>query len=230
MIPGSGTFAYEYPKRCLSLLHAFKADVEERELLGSFGLMMAGALLVIPWERTKGDHVLEGDDNDINSAIRKIKGQKFLEADFWQTNNHSSWKKTKIKGEANNPNRWRGPNGLHPFNQRTKNEMPDAKVDRVIRIMRNAIAHGSVVYLDERGKETPGEKVAYLAFVALGANMEYEALRAAQKSSDYTGINFDLVMVSELDFITFLEEWATWLSQIPLSNKVIEIDALVAAA
>jgi hypothetical protein len=37
----------------------------------------------------------------------------------------------------------------------------------------------------------------------------------------------EVTSLSELDFITFLEEWATWLSQIPVSNRVIEIDALV---
>lgn len=46
MIPNR--FATEYPERCLQLLDAFEQIASDHDLLGTFSVMMASAILVVP--------------------------------------------------------------------------------------------------------------------------------------------------------------------------------------
>jgi hypothetical protein len=70
---------------------------------------------------------------------------------------------------------------------------------RVLTDLRNALAHGGIAYLDERGRQTDGQ-AAMLAFVG-----------AVMKGGRITGVN--VLRIGERDYRQFLAAWASWLRQ-----------------
>lgn len=70
---------------------------------------------------------------------------------------------------------------------------------RVLTDLRNALAHGGIAYLDERGRQTDGQ-AAMLAFVG-----------AVMKGGRITGVN--VLRIGERDYRLFLAAWASWLRQ-----------------
>lgn len=70
---------------------------------------------------------------------------------------------------------------------------------RVLTDLRNALAHGGVAYLDDRGRQTDGQ-AAMLAFVG-----------AVMKGGRITGVN--VLRIGERDYRQFLAAWASWLRQ-----------------
>ena len=51
-------FAIEYPQRALRLIKMLELDARKHDLLGSFGLLAASAILTIPYERMQIRHFL----------------------------------------------------------------------------------------------------------------------------------------------------------------------------
>ena len=47
-----------------------------------------------------------------------------------------------------------------------KNSLPDRKADEVLRVVRNALAHGNIVYLNENGFEQRNTKLQFLGFLS----------------------------------------------------------------
>jgi len=74
-----------------------------------------------------------------------------------------------------------------------------ALTSRILRDLRNALAHGAVVYLDKDGMNSDGP-AAMLAFV--GTRMK-----------DYKITAFNVLRVSEHDFCTFLKAWTEWIKK-----------------
>jgi hypothetical protein len=72
-------------------------------------------------------------------------------------------------------------------------------VVRVLTDLRNALAHGGIAYLDDRGRQTDGQ-AAMLAFVG-----------AVMRGGRITGVN--VLRIGERDYRQFLGAWASWLRQ-----------------
>jgi hypothetical protein len=70
---------------------------------------------------------------------------------------------------------------------------------RVLTDLRNALAHGGIAYLDERGRQTDGQ-AAMLAFVG-----------AVMRGGRITGVN--VLRIGEPDYREFLARWASWLRE-----------------
>ena len=70
---------------------------------------------------------------------------------------------------------------------------------RILRDLRNALAHGGVTFLDEHGRNTDGQ-AAMFGFVG-----------AILKDQKVTGLN--VLRVRENDFVAFLNDWADWLNR-----------------
>ena len=75
----------------------------------------------------------------------------------------------------------------------------DAPTVRVLTDLRNALAHGGIAYLDDRGRQTDSP-AAMLAFV--GAMMD---------RSRITCVN--VLRIGEREYREFLTAWASWLRQ-----------------
>ena len=85
-----------------------------------------------------------------------------------------------------------------------KNSMQDRKADDVLRVIRNALAHGNIVYLNERGFEERDTKLQFLGFLS-----RYEETEE-QKAKVET---YRLVTTTEDEFLRFVKLWAKWISQ-----------------
>ena len=59
---------------------------------------------------------------------------------------------------------------------------------------RNALAHGSVVHLDENGREEPGSEVRHLAFLSKSRGEDIHRV----------------AIFGEEDFLAFLKAWILW--------------------
>jgi hypothetical protein len=109
---------------------------------------------------------------------------------------------------------WSYVGGQSPFNlaggipgelleQLSENESSRAALNtsaiRVLTDLRNALAHGGIACLDERGRQTDGQ-AAMLAFVG-----------AVMKGGRITGVN--VLRIGEGDYRQFLAAWASWLRE-----------------
>ena len=83
MIPAR--FVVEYPQRCLDLIEAPEPTARQRELVGSFSLLVAAAVFVIPYERMGSQkHPLHraARDADLFRALKSLRKKPFITAPF----------------------------------------------------------------------------------------------------------------------------------------------------
>jgi hypothetical protein len=65
--------------------------------------------------------------------------------------------------DANDTERW-DEEGHHPMKANAKNSLPRRKADAVLRVIRNALAHGNIVYLNEHGLDEHNTKLQFSGF------------------------------------------------------------------
>ncbi|NKC23516.1 hypothetical protein HED50_23675 [Ochrobactrum oryzae] len=65
-------FAIEYPQRALQLIELLEEPARKHDLLGSFGLLAAAAILTIPYERMRASHVLVDGERDVD-LVKSLK-------------------------------------------------------------------------------------------------------------------------------------------------------------
>ncbi len=194
-------FATEYPERCLQLLEAFKSIAQERDLFGTFSVMLASSILLVPWERANNRHPLKQEHGGgLQGDLKSLEKQKWLESEFWSDASPGEWRFSRIMGDPNNAYEWTNENGNPSFSDEA-NTIRRRRIGEVFRVLRNALAHGNIVYLDEQGWETEGARVQHIAF--LSRYEESEEQRAAAET-------YRLVTVRETDFLPFVRAWAHW--------------------
>jgi hypothetical protein len=172
-------FVVEYPERCLTLLEMLEPMARESQLVGSFSLLVAASAFVIPYERMQSRHPmhLQNHDGDLDSALRRLDDdEQFLRASFWNGASPGEWRFSRVMEHVENTHRWRDEAGLHPMLPEALNRIADCKAGKVLRVIRNALAHGNVVYLNATGFEVSGTKVQFLAFLT-----RYEGNRRTAK-------------------------------------------------
>ncbi len=87
------------------------------------------------------------------------------------------------------------------------------RADEVIRVLRNALAHGNIIYLDENFRELAGRRMAFMAFLS----RYEESDEQRQKSTTYR-----LVVTAEDDFLRFVQLWAEWVGGLVDDGVVAE--------
>lgn len=194
-------FATEYPERCLQLLEAFEPIAQDRDLFGTFSVMLASSILLVPWERASNRHPLKQEHGGgLQASLKSLERQKWLKADFWTDIAPGEWRFSRIMGDPNNAFEWKDEEENPSFSTEA-NTIDKRSIGEVFRVLRNALAHGNIIYLDERGWETQGARVQHIAF--LSRYEESEKQRAA-------GETYRLVTVRETDFLPFVRAWALW--------------------
>ena len=213
MIPAR--FVVEFPRRCLDLIDVMEPEARRLSLLGSFSLMIAPSLFLVPFERMKNSHPLGEADREpeIVTALKRIDRQDFLGAEFWQGNVPTDWRLSRVISDVESSYHWQDRDGVHPMAENAQNEISKAGVGKVIRVIRNALAHGNVIYLDEKGLESKGALVQHLAFLS-----RYEEGEEQRKHSE----TYRLLTVTEEGFLCFLRCWAGWLQQFHMDSKIQE--------
>jgi hypothetical protein len=102
MIPAR--FVVEYPHRCLDLIEALEPTARERELVGSFSLLVAAAVFVIPYERMRSQrHPLHKPTRDVDlfRALKSLRKQPFITARFWNGSRPNTWRFSRVMSNAN---------------------------------------------------------------------------------------------------------------------------------
>ena len=92
-------FAIEYPQRALQLIDMLEGPARDSDLLGSLGLLVASAVLTIPFERMKPSHFLHEDDRDADlvKSLKELSRVRFLEAPFWQrAPEANAWRQSRV--------------------------------------------------------------------------------------------------------------------------------------
>lgn len=211
-------FVVEYPQRCLRLLEATEPFARQEKLVGSFALLVASALFTIPYERLNVKHPLSASTSstELYDALRIVQRKKFLEADFWNGMRPGDWRFSRIMTTPEVTSDWKDEKGMHPMHNDADNTIGRRDADAVLRVIRNALAHGNVVYLDKDGLETVGATVQYLAFLS-----RYEETPEQRAKSE----TYRIVATSEEVFLTFVKCWATWLDSFPPDMRLMFEDA-----
>jgi hypothetical protein len=198
-------FVTEYPKRCSQLLHMLEPQARDANLVGSFALLIASAAFTIPFGRmTEARHPLGRPEPGLSRAIRKLRRRPFLEAPFWEGNTPESFRYAKIVNDPEVAGAWRDEAGNHPLHSK---KLKDGCT--ILQTIRNGLAHGNIVYLDETGHENPGRQLRYLAFLS--------------KHDD--GKSHRVVIFSEEDFLMFLKAWIVWVQTFPPESDFMFAEA-----
>ncbi len=198
-------FAIEYAERCLQLMDHLKDFAKEADLVGSFSLLVAGTVLTMPYERMKAGHFLhQPEDGDLSEALKLLRKTTFRNAPFWRDEPPEGWRQARLLGEVRDAHVWRDTKGRHPFSHGAENSIGRRSTDEVIRVIRNALSHGNVVYLNKYGFDVPGEQMCFLGFLC-----EYEQENAIEGAIP----QYRLVAAPEPEFFRLVNDWAHWISQ-----------------
>jgi hypothetical protein len=114
---------------------------------------------------------------------------------------------------ANTTSRWSDEKGVHPMGKDAENSISKRRAGEVLRVIRNALAHGNVVYLNAEGYEERGTKVQYLGFLS-----RYEESEEQRKLAE----TYRLVATTEDAFLAFVKAWAKWISTFNRNTDLIE--------
>lgn len=195
-------FVTEYPNRCGQLLAMLEPQAREHDLIGSFGLLVASAAFTIPFARmTEKGHPAGKPEAGLFAAVEALKKKPFVDAPFWNGIKPAFFRYAMIVNDAEHVGGWLSDRGVHPIKSQE-----DKDGNTVMRTIRNALAHGNVVYLNEDGQEIPGSRVRYLAF-----------LSKHERDPGYRVVIFD-----EEGFLTFLKCWISWLETFPPETTFAE--------
>lgn len=207
-------FAIEYPQRALELIELFESAARKRDLVGSFGLLAAAAVLTIPYERMKSSHFLhdEQQDHDLATHIKRLEKDKFLAAPFWQQHEPGAWRQSRIMATVDQVDKWQDEDG-RPSLSAAANTMPRRKAEEVLRVLRNALAHGNIIYLNRNDLEIAGDRMVSMAFLS-----RYEETKEDREQAT----TYRVVVTSEDEFLRFIKSWARWVSRFPLSPAMSE--------
>ena len=144
MIPAR--FVVEYPKRCLELIEALEPIARRRDVVGSFSLLVASAVFVIPYERMGPKSPLHAParDSDLSTALKSLEKVSFIEAPLWKGHPPEGWRFSRIMNEPNDTTGWKDEQGLHPMDAAAKNSLQACKAEKVLRVIRNALSHATL--------------------------------------------------------------------------------------
>ena len=207
-------YSRDIATRCQSLIRHLGPQVEAGlpddaqfggPLRTTFLLAMATPMVILPIERIfkpSTGATTAGDDTDLDEQLAGLMadalgpGKTFGEAPFAKT---SCWSYVHGHTPFNIAGNW-PPELLQAL--AAPEAVENARIAcarRILRDLRNALAHGGVAYLDEDGQNTGGP-AAMLAF-------------AATKMDRGRAVGLNVLRVREEHFRAFLTAWTDWLGE-----------------
>lgn len=208
-------FAYEFAKRCSLLLDGLEGEARKGKLLETFSILMASTLLTVPLDRLRAHPMSPIGSSEIGNvdrmeSLKDLEKHPFINSALSEgfIDVCSEFHKAKITRNIAEQSRWVNKDGLAPH--KAPNEIGSANVGRVLRILRNALSHGNVVYLNDNWREESGHTAVYLGFVSLGEN-QTEEFKSARKSKDFRSLWFDVIYTTSESLVVLLRNWVKWL-------------------
>lgn len=217
-------FSLEVPKRAHQLLHDLYEQLSDSEgaklpLKATFLLSISMPIVILPIERIlkykRGPSEVHMNDAVLNQRLAEsvaraidLQGQVHL-ADFFA----GQWQYASLEKGSGFPNlAW---NGL-PEDIAHQLDSPDAtknasnlSADDFCRILRNALAHGGVLFLDKHGRSRSDAPVRRFAFVS------------TDRPRNPTKLHF--LRIGMADYRAFLQCWVRWLNAAAI-NEVLAGD------
>jgi|WetSurMetagenome_2_1015567.scaffolds.fasta_scaffold106773_2 hypothetical protein len=199
------SFVRDFPMRCRDILDAYEEDAKQKDREVTLLIAVATSAFTIPFERLRpssSDHVADDRFKTGISKLGRLGGQYFVS---WQKG--TTWRMLEgldggqIRGvQADN---WASP--------KKRSQVPaDKKVDSILSIIRNALAHGSIFVYP---RMPAGETAAHIEHIIFLSRL----------SDDSTGKLIDSyrgVMVSPSDFRTFVLDWISFLEGLELPTEI----------
>lgn len=193
-------FIQHFPSRCKTVLELMNSDQRFEEYDVTVLLMAAATGLIVPHERLKPDTTGENDLKKITKDQKIFKEaaesyQKLCEEHFqsssslWRDEDPGEWYSGNVKGYYHDLDSW----------PRGKIDQPmsyNKTVGRVIKIIRNGLAHGNIY--------TTGREISLIVFVAW----------------DYNAKGLDFVASNPETFKRFLNSWFDCLSRFKLPDHI----------
>lgn len=186
-------------------------------LTTTFLLAMATPMILLPVERLfqrELNRAGVADDRQIDKALTKSV-QEMLTKKFGQTpfGNGIDWRLVADVKSFNIAD-WTDTKPLQKLSEpAAKTAAFDAPATDVLLILRNALAHGGIAYLDKDGRQT--DRVASMFAFVSATSMKVRAL--------------NILRVSEDGLSLFLKAWADWLAQSGVTKSLGDTEPLVAA-
>lgn len=214
-------YSADLSSRCLRLLeelepHAaqtFMPGQDERlgPLTATFALTMAIPIITLPYERLynlRNADFHYADDRQLKDeltaslkaemGLEKLSHAKFYRPDVWSfvTIDHPPF--------FNLANEFPYPVSENLSRDTAKSAADNMPVSQWVSCLRNALAHGGITYLDEKGLPSYGQPIKMYAFVS--------------GKYDRTGdrrqlVRLNILRINQTDFIQFLRDWVDWLQK-----------------
>lgn len=216
-------FSLEVPKRAHELLRDLYEQLSDSDgtrlpLKATFLLSISMPIVILPIERIlrykqkraeghMNDAVLNPRLADAVDRAIDLKG-KVHEAKFFT----GPWQYATLERGAGFPNL--AVEGL-PDSVAAQLDAPEAverarslAADTFCRILRNALAHGGVLYLDQHGRSNAGAPVCRFAFVS------------TDRLNNPTKLHF--LRIKMADYRAFLQLWVDWLNREAIDEVLAE--------
>jgi hypothetical protein len=205
-------YSLELPDRCLHIIDKLWPCVENLHhpvnpdagpLTTTFLLAMAMPIIILPIERIERHQQNEGyaDDRhiepEIERAVKAGMGTKLSNSSFFVPAawSYVGWPDTSTNIARGLP--------LELSKQLSSQEAyaraASMPASQFCSVLRNALSHGGVAYLDANGRATPGGRAEMFCFVS-GKYDEEGVLRS-----------LNCLRIGEGEFRTFLRQWVKWL-------------------
>jgi hypothetical protein len=222
-----GHYSRELPERCMRLIDTLLPRAEQVRMPGAehlgpltttFLLALATPMILLPLERVRrhrdeshGAYMNERPlDEELASAIDSALGSRCLRHSPFFT--AGQWRFATMPYGGENF-------ALHfPPELEQALEWHDAQVaadnmpaEQWSSCLRNALAHGGVAYLDDYGRQTHGGAATALAFISA---------RYPRGDGPQAPDQLRALRIKEADFLSFLRQWAQWLSEVGLSQAL----------
>jgi hypothetical protein len=219
-------YSVQLPQRCLALIDALLPQAREVRMPGeedagplvtTFILAMSTPVLTLPIERVERHRgkKAEGyvDERHLSDRVaeaieRSLGGSALERSKFFQP---GVWRFAAIPHAAGLNFARNFPEPLVEMlnKQQALEDAAQMPASKWSSCLRNALAHGGVIYLDEAGQQSHGMPTEHIAFVS-GKPAEdrgtFEELRVLRISRD--------------DYIEFVHDWVRWLEESGLSFEL----------
>jgi hypothetical protein len=147
---------------------------------------------------TEEKHPIGKPERHLFQAIEGLEKRPFLDAPFLDRTKHMFFRYAEISTkQPEHAASWRNAAGVHPIKS---SEVADGKT--VLKAVRNALAHGNIIYLDESGEEKPGKRLHYIAFLS-------------ERRHRNCIVGYRVVIFDEESFLGLLKSWIAWLQTFP---------------
>ncbi|MBN1796006.1 MAG: hypothetical protein JW804_04975 [Sedimentisphaerales bacterium] len=197
-------FIEDFPSRCGTILEKYRKDACKNGLEVTHMFAIASASITIPFARLRDNNHPSGDKMNGHygkavSKFNKLCGKYFLKSRLWNVD-LESWQMGEVKKENlwQDTDQWK--NNAHPLSK-------DVKVKKVLSIVRNALAHGSIFTYPR--KQNPEDQIEHIIF-----------LSKIRNDNKPTG-NYDMLMVHPDDFFDFLVKWIDFLKDLKIPSEIV---------